>query len=339
MLKSSLLEIIRTFTPKVLINFEDFVNSPYFNKNINVINLFAEIKKYAPEFNQENLEKEKVWGKIFPAKEYNYGIIKNLIHDLNKLCETFLLLEQYLHDDIRKEFDFFLIIFGRNIPKLTFSKLNSLEKVFQKTPVHGNFNNYLYYGTHFYHFKRMCIQFYGLKQNPQIARNKACEFTLYYFMHCATVYTKGSSNFILDNRNQKEKNILEAFLKTLDENHILDDLFSEIGSRSDNISKMVYCFYFQYKCFRINADSVYYYKFKNHLKENRSIIPLEQLNNFYIELSWSLNYVNLSSFEEIKREKFELLKFRIENKIFINLKGIVPNGQLARSIEIACDMK
>ncbi|MBK9332694.1 MAG: hypothetical protein IPM96_09925 [Ignavibacteria bacterium] len=59
MLKSSLLEIIRTFTKQELIKFEDFVRSPYFNKKENVINLFLEIKKYSPDYENENLKKEK----------------------------------------------------------------------------------------------------------------------------------------------------------------------------------------------------------------------------------------------------------------------------------------
>ena len=33
-------------------------------------------------FENENLEKERVWNKLFPGKSYNYGIMKNIIHDL-----------------------------------------------------------------------------------------------------------------------------------------------------------------------------------------------------------------------------------------------------------------
>ncbi|MBK7253137.1 MAG: hypothetical protein IPI04_04255 [Ignavibacteria bacterium] len=95
MLKSSLLEIIRTFTKQELAKFEDFVRSPYFNKKENVTKLFLEIKKYAPEFKSENLEKEIVWQKIFSKVKYNYGIMKNLIFDLNKLAVKFIELENY----------------------------------------------------------------------------------------------------------------------------------------------------------------------------------------------------------------------------------------------------
>ena len=95
MLKSSLLEIIRTFTKQELIKFEDFVRSPYFNKKENVVKLFLEIKKYSPELSDEDLEKEKVWGRLFPGQKYNYWIMKNLIFDLNKVAERFLHIQNY----------------------------------------------------------------------------------------------------------------------------------------------------------------------------------------------------------------------------------------------------
>jgi len=95
MLKSSLLEILRTFSKQELEKFEDFIRSPYFNKIKNVINLFLQINKYAPDFLNENLDKEKVWKILFPTKDYNYGIMKNLIHELNKLAIKFMELENY----------------------------------------------------------------------------------------------------------------------------------------------------------------------------------------------------------------------------------------------------
>jgi hypothetical protein len=101
MLKSSLLEILRTFSKQELIKFEDFVSSPYFNKKENVLKLFLEVKKYSPDFMSENLEKEKVWSKLFPDTKYNYGIMKNLIFDLNKLAELFIADLKYCKDENR----------------------------------------------------------------------------------------------------------------------------------------------------------------------------------------------------------------------------------------------
>lgn len=88
--KSSLFEIIRTYSKDDIAKFDDFIKSPYHNKNSNAIKLFAVIKKYTPDLNDDKLTKEESWKIIFPAKNYNYGIMKNLIHDLTKLSENYL---------------------------------------------------------------------------------------------------------------------------------------------------------------------------------------------------------------------------------------------------------
>ncbi|MCY7363228.1 MAG: hypothetical protein LH629_14355, partial [Ignavibacteria bacterium] len=141
MLKSSLLEIIRTFTPKELINFEDFVNSPFFNKNKNVINLFIEIKKYAPEFNSKNMDKEIVWNKLFSEKDYNYGIMKNIIHDLNKIAIKFLGVENIT----LKKFEFDLNILDQYQSRALF---NFYEKKIQECESEFNGNEI---DTDYYH--------------------------------------------------------------------------------------------------------------------------------------------------------------------------------------------
>jgi len=61
----------------------------------NVVKLFLEIRKYAPEFESEGLEKEHLWKTMFPEKDYNYGIMKNLIFELSNNVKKFIELENY----------------------------------------------------------------------------------------------------------------------------------------------------------------------------------------------------------------------------------------------------
>jgi hypothetical protein len=95
MQKSSVIEILSTFSKEEFAKFGDFVSSPYFNKKSNVVKLYSVLLKAAPEFPAEKTVKEELWKTIFPGKKYNYGIMKNLIYDLNKLAVKFLELEMY----------------------------------------------------------------------------------------------------------------------------------------------------------------------------------------------------------------------------------------------------
>lgn len=48
MIKSTLLELLKTFNKEELKRFEDFLRSPYYNNNSNVIKLFNVIKSIFP---------------------------------------------------------------------------------------------------------------------------------------------------------------------------------------------------------------------------------------------------------------------------------------------------
>ncbi|MBK9404608.1 MAG: hypothetical protein IPN57_08760 [Ignavibacteria bacterium] len=39
------------------------------------------------------MRKEFVWNAIFPGRKFSYGVMKNLIYELNKLAEKYLVLE------------------------------------------------------------------------------------------------------------------------------------------------------------------------------------------------------------------------------------------------------
>ena len=93
--KSTLVEILRTFSKDELTSFGDLAASPYFNKKTNVTKLCKALNKFAPAFPAEKITKEEMWKLIFPGKKYNYGIMKNLIYDLNKLAVKFIELETY----------------------------------------------------------------------------------------------------------------------------------------------------------------------------------------------------------------------------------------------------
>lgn len=92
--KSTVIEILRTFTKEELACFGDFVSSPYFNKNSNVIKLYRTISRYAPDYTPEKIKRELIWKSIFHEKKYNYGIMKNLIHELSNLAKDYMAIEK-----------------------------------------------------------------------------------------------------------------------------------------------------------------------------------------------------------------------------------------------------
>jgi|GEM_PF-3584699 len=99
MINTNLLEIIRTFSADEMKKFEEMIRSPYFNKNNPLIKLFEQIKKQYPKLKSVNLKKEDIYLKMFPDKKYNYGSMKNIIYDLQKLCEKFIVIQEMTLDE------------------------------------------------------------------------------------------------------------------------------------------------------------------------------------------------------------------------------------------------
>ncbi len=90
-------------------SFSEFISSPYFNRSGLVISLFNCLSKYHPDFKNRNLTIEKIFLKVFPNQEYNYHKINNVISDLYKLTEKFIVQmyfekgEYYIERNILRE--------------------------------------------------------------------------------------------------------------------------------------------------------------------------------------------------------------------------------------------
>ncbi len=90
-----LIEVLKSLDRKEIKRFGEFVASPYFNKNENVIRLFEAVSKYHPAFDNRNLTTEKLFKKLFPKDTYDYHKINNVISDLYKISEKFLAMKHY----------------------------------------------------------------------------------------------------------------------------------------------------------------------------------------------------------------------------------------------------
>lgn len=133
MRKTNLINILSNFTPNEMKEMGDFLTSPYFNKNKKVIELFSLLKDLYPDFNTPKSDKEIVYKKLYPGKEYNDGIMRLMIHSLNILCEDFISISKFQRSFYLK--DRFLLeyyVLDKKAPKLFERKYNSIKKKIQK---------------------------------------------------------------------------------------------------------------------------------------------------------------------------------------------------------------
>lgn len=340
MLKSTLIEILRTFSKQELIKFEDFVRSPYFNKKENVLQLFLGLKKHAPSFESDDLEKEIVWNALFPGKEYNYGIMKNLIHELTKLSETFILLEQYFKESFRNEYDLIEAASFRNITKLTISKIDKFEKLIKKEIEPNNYSivdDYLYIVGNFNYARSTFIHQNNLKDSREDALRTASDHALFYFIVQAVKLIHNSIAHQTQGDATIDNTLLGKFFSKLEEHSILEEILLKDIKDHDSVTKIVICFYYLYRALHSNGDKKHYDRFKSYLKENAGIFSafeLQNLNNCRITCAINLR----SSDSNNAKETLDWYKFLMEKDSLAQRSGLITSQTMANVVNHAVSL-
>ena len=85
---SKLIKLLKSLSKQEIIRLKELVNSPYFNKNRNVMNLCEEILNFYPGFNSIEFTEENIYKKLFGSLTFDYFKIKNIISDLYGLAVT-----------------------------------------------------------------------------------------------------------------------------------------------------------------------------------------------------------------------------------------------------------
>jgi hypothetical protein len=126
MLNIKLIELLKALNKKEMRKLGEFTSSPYFNKNENVIRLFEAVSKFYPDFDNKKLTIESLFIRVFPDEKYDYHKINNVISDLYKVTENFLVVNNYIDSDNPGDFRILHVLRQKKLYKLYKQKYNSL---------------------------------------------------------------------------------------------------------------------------------------------------------------------------------------------------------------------
>lgn len=105
MKNSKLIVLLDTFDLSEWRQFEDFVASPFFNKNEELIRLVAYLGKFAPDFSASDLSKEKAFKAAAPGKPFDGRQMGYWMNYLLKLAEQFVSISRYQRNYQRQSCD------------------------------------------------------------------------------------------------------------------------------------------------------------------------------------------------------------------------------------------
>ena len=336
---TSLIEILRTFTRDEIKKFDDFVNSPYHNKKSTVANLYHHIKKYAPAFKSQRLEKEKVWKVLFPDKEYNYGILKNLIFTLTNCAENFISLENFQKQDVKKKYELLDSLYNREIINLFLKKYNTLIKNINTLQKNKKIN--------FDTFSLMSSKMFGLKLDFSMDHephsgieeefkkyiNSYVSLFLYNFF---SISVKNISFYTY--YNQKEKNIIDYILQNKEFNILIIELMEYVKSISPEVYNILEIYYKYYISHSEHSSIEKYSDFKDVLIANAKNLHKSDLFNLYEGLHNSTIFLNLPE-NKLNQEILEICKLRVKYEAILNPDGVLEVAPFVGSIHTAFNLK
>jgi len=117
MQNSKLVELLKTFSNKELREFNEFVQSPFFNKNEDLVRFYEHLRSLAPAFAPARIEREAVFTALYPDKPYEDKQLNYLNNFLLKLAEQYIAYARFSQNPLLERYQLLEAYNQRNLDK------------------------------------------------------------------------------------------------------------------------------------------------------------------------------------------------------------------------------
>lgn len=310
MQKYLIINILKTFSADEMKDFEKFIKSPYFGCSNYVISFFNAIKKFHPDFNITDFNKEYIFNRLYPGKKYNDTTMRKLSSELFNMAENFL---------ARKDYD---ISWERDRKLLAEYRTRRLYPLFEKQwkKIQRKFDNKNIFEYDFLihrHFSELENINYHSARKREIQNfenhNNFYEYLINYTLNY--VMNGAASQYVYRNAYNidDDKNLLKSFVNNFDFDMFLKSV-DDIGYKDKNVLKLNYTMMTMF--LEINDHSKYFDYKKNLLKSVKDI----SIESRYFYLTKLINACKLkirAGYDEFRDEIFRVYKFMTDNQMLV----------------------
>lgn len=308
--KSKLISLIGTFSKDELKRFQDFVNSPYFNKNKTIIRFFNELINHYPDFNSERLSKEKIYARLFPAGKYNEQVIKNLISELLKLANEFLSAELNSLNRFENKMNLLKQLMSRKADAMYNNELKSFENELNDISELSERNFY-----YLFLLEELKISFHLMRNEQPLVFEKvlnAGEFLIMFFhLHL----TKTLFNLNVNRQSFQvayKTNLPEIFY----ENIAYENILKYMKDNNMKFSEILELYHYRVICNTKDTEDTVYRNFKDLLLKNINSLRRDEIYGLFIALeTYCLGKINSGEGNFIE-ELFDIYNTEIQNDVY-----------------------
>ena len=309
MKSTHLVKVLSALDAKELKKFDDWVKSPFFNKNKKVKTLWSFVLKHAPKYDDRDFTKEKAYYILFKNKDYNSTQFNNIISDLLKLLFQYLAYQNFQKTSEFEKTCLMNELFAKGLNDSMLKISKRYQKAKARTPIRNSshfFDNYLFYKQ---------IDEYQLTQptrdfneNLQLKND---ELDLFYVATKLKIASDMASRNLVVQGNY-DCHFLDEVLERIEKNFEFYQAYPAITVYYNVIQTMT------------SKDENYYFQLKDLLANNLSIFPKEELRVIYdYARNYCIRKINQGNSTYYK-EILSLYQFLLDKQI------IFKNGYLTQ---------
>lgn len=128
---TKLVTLLKSFSRQEISKFREFVSSPYFNKNKNVVSLCEAVTSHYPEFSPAEFTEANIYNKTFGKENPDYFKLRNVMSDLFSLAVDFLKISGIEKKDIDLEILLLNILHERKLDTLYLQREKKVNKTIE----------------------------------------------------------------------------------------------------------------------------------------------------------------------------------------------------------------
>lgn len=276
--KSKFIDIIRTFSPEELKNFRDFIHSPFHNKNKKVRILFEIVKKFAPKYESDELQKRRVFKLLYPGKEYNDIVMRILLSDLLKLSEEYLTQINYSSRPLEAKKFLLDELKTRKLDRLFARHIKQAADIARSSGI----NNHFYFFD-LYDLENIMIDYLIAADKQRTSGANVIKqgeylicFSLIGLLHVAHELLTQEEVLNLN----FEPNMVREYLDRLD----LENFIKYLEETGYEYYQIVAIYYYMYRAFSDDDNDENYFKLKRLIDENLHLFGREEKFNLLVVL-------------------------------------------------------
>lgn len=323
MVKSRLIEVLRTFSKKEFRNLKKWLYSPMHNQRSDVIELYEYLIKNNHLYGNDLIKKEIVFKSIYPNEAFDDSKMRQVMHFAFKSIEEYLAFIEINKNPINLKIALAKSYRKRKLLKQTEKTIQNIDYSIKNS----SFKNNIHFRNK-YHFEEEKYNYLiDLKQ----VRTK---------LNLQEAADSLEIAFIIDKLKQVSLMVSHKTIFNIEYDYgLLNDILEYIEQKKLLGKPYIATYFYIYKTLIEKEIDSHFVNLKFQINNFGNIFPTTELGTIYLmAINYCIRRMNAGSKEYIK-EAFLLYKKGMENKVLIEQTGNLSRFTFQNVIAIALRLK